>query len=135
MCIRDSDESMKQPAAVPSAKAEAADVTMCTIDTNDTSREDEVALCFCQFPLDDEYMTVALECGHEYHAECLVGQVKAGPTTLWISFAYLQCPECRQDIKLPWEVPELHGLLHEARNFRAKVEELAFSTAQKEEID
>ena len=41
-----------------------------------------------------------LSCGHVFHTNCLVQLLKHRWATLRISFAFMQCPSCKQEIEL-----------------------------------
>ena len=42
--------------------------------------------------------SVILKCGHAYHTDCVRELLQHKWNTLRISFSYLQCPSCKQDI-------------------------------------
>ena len=42
---------------------------------------------------------VQLRCGHIYHANCVSKLLKHGWNTLQITFGFMSCPTCKQEIK------------------------------------
>ena len=42
--------------------------------------------------------SVTLSCGHEFHLECVKQLLSHKWSTLRISFAFMQCPSCKQEI-------------------------------------
>ena len=41
-----------------------------------------------------------LSCGHVFHTNCVIQLLKHRWTSLRISFAFMQCPSCKQEIEL-----------------------------------
>jgi len=56
-------------------------------------------------------------------------------STLRISFGYLDCPSCKQEIKLAYQVPNLSHHVDQQFQFRARVEDLATKKAIEEGFD
>ena len=50
---------------------------------------------------------VRISCGHVFHAECLYMMLTHRWTTKKITFGYLDCPSCKQEIELDYDVPFL----------------------------
>ena len=58
-------------------------------------------ICFtCEL---GEEACVRLGCGHVFHANCVDMLIGHKYTTLRISFGYLDCPACKQEISIPTE--------------------------------
>lgn len=64
---------------------------------------------------------VRLGCRHVFHAECLSQMLTHRYNTLKITFGYLDCPSCKQQIQLPYYVPALTEKLRENHEFMDKV--------------
>ena len=60
-------------------------------------------ICFTS-ELGDE-PCVRLTCGHVFHANCLLRLLSMRWTSLKVTFGYLDCPSCKQDIVIDYEVP------------------------------
>ena len=93
--------------------------------------EDELCtICYTQ-ELGDEPCT-KLSCGHVFHTNCLVQLLKHRWSTLRITFAFMSCPSCKQDIELKSisrpVAKELGPLLH----LKKTVEFQALDSAQKQ---
>ena len=56
---------------------------------------------------------VRTACGHIFHAGCLQMMLSHRWTTTKITFGYLDCPSCKQEIALEYEVPHLSEQLRE----------------------
>ena len=69
---------------------------------------------------------VTLACGHTYHLNCVRQLLDHRWNTLRISFAFMQCPSCKQDI----EAEELRTQLDQLRGFKTSVEEMALRVAR-----
>ena len=46
-----------------------------------------------------------LSCGHTFHTDCVVQLLTHRWTTLRISFAFMSCPSCKQEIKMSKSTP------------------------------
>ena len=54
---------------------------------------------------------IKIGCGHVFHADCLLNLLKHRWNTLRITFAFLQCPNCKQEITVDSECgPIAHEL-------------------------
>jgi len=62
-------------------------------------------ICFTS-ELGDE-PCVRMTCGHVFHANCVLMMLKHKWTTLRITFGYLDCPSCKQEIMVDYRVPIL----------------------------
>ena len=67
--------------------------------------DDLCGICFCT-ELNTE-PCVRLACGHVFHANCMLQLLDHRYTTLRITFGYLDCPSCKQEIALDYKVPIL----------------------------
>ena len=68
---------------------------------------------------------VRMTCGHVFHANCVYMMLTHRFTTLKITFGYLDCPSCKQEILLDYRVPILTDKLIEQMTLKAQVLELA----------
>ena len=50
---------------------------------------------------------VRLICGHVFHANCVLMMLTHKYSTLKITFGYLDCPSCKQEIRIDYHVPIL----------------------------
>ena len=48
---------------------------------------------------------VILACGHVFHANCLMMMLTYRWSTAKITFGYLDCPNCKQEIMIEYGVP------------------------------
>ena len=66
---------------------------------------------------------VRISCGHVFHAECLYMMLTHRWTTKKITFGYLDCPACKQEISMSeyQMVPGLSQLISEALVFKAEI--------------
>ena len=62
--------------------------------------------------------TVTLNCGHTFHIECVRELLSHKWSTLRISFSFMKCPTCKQDI----QASSLQAELGHFREFKASVE-------------
>ena len=70
-----------------------------------TINSDELCtICYCS-ELGSEPCTT-LSCGHTFHTDCIVQLLTHKWTTLRISFAFMSCPSCKQEIKLTIQTPQ-----------------------------
>ena len=90
-------------------------------------------ICFTS-ELGDE-PCVRFACGHVFHANCVLMMLSHRWSTLKISFGYLDCPSCKQEILLDYEVPILSAKLTEQINFKLELKQLAFKMAKEEGYD
>ena len=91
-------------------------------------------ICFtCEL---GEEACVRLGCGHVFHANCVRLLLGHKWTTLRISFGYLDCPACKQEISITgYQVPGLSQLVREALDFKAEICQLATIKAVEEGYD
>lgn len=78
---------------------------------------------------------VRLTCGHVFHANCLYMMLSHRWTTLRITFSYLDCPSCKQEIMIDYRVPILTAKLIEQFKLKALVLELSLQMAKEEGLD
>lgn len=50
---------------------------------------------------------VRMTCGHVFHANCVYMMLQHKWTTVRITFGYLDCPSCKQEIMVDYRVPIL----------------------------
>jgi len=55
--------------------------------------------------------------------------------TLKITFGFLDCPSCKQEIFIDYQVPLLGDLLTRSLEFKSKIESLALVKAREEGLD
>ena len=69
-----------------------------------------------------EEACVKLGCGHVFHANCVDMLMSHRWTTLRISFGYLDCPACKQEISIEgYFVPELSDLIDNELRFKTQI--------------
>ena len=91
---------------------EFSDVDSTRIGLSSPTREDLCAICYTS-ELGAE-ACVGLGCGHVFHANCVLQLLKHRWPTLQISFAFMKCPTCKQDID------KIHG----SRDLMSELEKL-----------
>ena len=75
-----------------------------------------------------EESCVQLGCGHVFHANCILSQLKHRWSTLKISFGFMACPQCKQEItevRCPKISAELDALKELRRSVAVKALEAA----------
>ena len=60
-----------------------------------------------------EEPSVALHCGHVFHANCIQQLLEHKWNTARINFCFMDCPSCRQEIKIDSYIPVLSEKLQE----------------------
>ena len=50
---------------------------------------------------------IRMACGHVFHANCTLMMLTYKWTTTKITFGYLDCPSCKQEIMIDYRVPIL----------------------------
>ena len=86
---------------------------------NMNAAENELGgICFTSELRDEP--CVRFVCGHVFHAGCVLTLLKMKWSTLKISFGYLDCPSCKQEIMIDYRVPILTDVLIE--NLKLKME-------------
>ena len=78
---------------------------------------------------------VRMTCGHLFHANCVLMMLKHKWTTLHITFGYLDCPSCKQEIMIDYFVPILTEKMIEQMEVKEQVLELAMTMACEEGYD
>ena len=71
-----------------------------------------------------------LECGHVFHADCVLKLLKHRWNTLKINFAFLACPTCKAEIK-ETRCASIKTELASLKEFKQKIEILALAAAKK----
>jgi len=91
-------------AAQQSQALAAADSTL--LPASDSKESTTAAVCgLCGSEVDEDdpdatvSPTISLECGHHYCEECLLNQLTAKWSMAHVSFGYLDCCFCRQQLK------------------------------------
>ena len=74
---------------------------------------DETLLCgICHVKELGEEPVVALSCRHVYHMNCVYKRLlKKWKVTKRVTFTFLDCPVCKKQISLTYEVPKLSELI------------------------
>ena len=67
-----------------------------------------------------EEACVRLECGHVFHANCVHELLGHRWNTLKVSFAFMSCPSCKQDIE-EYRCKEIEAKLSELRAYKKKI--------------
>ena len=75
--------------------------------------------------------SVKLECGHIFHAECLRTLLRHRWNTVRISFAFMDCPCCKQPIKAD-HCPQIKKELVTLEKLRTFVQLSALMTAARD---
>ena len=78
---------------------------------------------------------VRMRCGHVFHANCVRMMLNYRWTTLRITFGYLDCPSCKQEIFIDYYVPKLSEKLQEQQEVKMLVTQLAVKMAREEGYD
>ena len=91
-------------------------------------------ICFtCEL---GEEACVRLGCGHVFHANCVKMLLDHKWTTLRISFGYLDCPACKQEISIiGYQVPLLTEMINQALCFKGDICQQATVKAMEEGYD
>ena len=106
-----------------------------TIDVITTS-SDETDLCGICFTSElGEEPCIILNCGHIFHANCLLMLMNHRWTTTKMTFGYLDCPSCKQEIKLSYYVQILTSKIREQFRLKTKIIELSTQKAIEEGYD
>ena len=93
--------------------------------------EDELCtICYTQ-ELGAEPST-RLSCGHVFHTNCIVQLLKHRWSTLRISFAFMSCPSCKQELELQGAPREIARELGPLLALRKEVEKQALENAEKQ---
>ena len=72
-----------------------------------------------------------LECGHVFHANCVLKLLKNKWNTLKISFAFMHCPSCKAEIKETRCKP-INDELQKLNYLKKQVEQKAIEVAENE---
>jgi len=80
-------------------------------------------ICFTS-ELGDE-PCVRMICGHVFHANCTLMMLKHKWTTTKITFGYLDCPSCKQELMMDYRVPILTEKLIQQIDVKIQVLELS----------
>ena len=76
---------------------------------------------------------VQLDCGHVFHANCVLKLLQYRWNTLKISFAFMSCPQCKQEIEEK-RCKEIRTELKALRAVRKEVETTALKVAKSQGI-
>ena len=72
---------------------------------------------------------VRLGCGHVFHSNCVLQLLQHKWNTLKISFAFMACPTCKQEIK-ETTCPEINAEIARLSQLRDNLEEMALEVAE-----
>mmetsp|Transcript_11582 Transcript_11582/g.14612 ORF Transcript_11582/g.14612 Transcript_11582/m.14612 type:complete len:178 (-) Transcript_11582:672-1205(-) len=75
---------------------------------------------------------VRLICGHVFHAGCLHQLLSHRWTTVNVSFGYLDCPSCKQDMMIDYKVTVLTNKLLEELALKFKIMRLSIKMVKQE---
>ena len=75
-----------------------------------------------------------LSCGHVFHTNCIIQLLQHRWTTLRITFAFMSCPSCKQEIKLEGLSNPIARELGPLISLKKCVEKLALENAEKQGI-
>ena len=73
-----------------------------------------------------------LSCGHIYHTNCLINQLKAKWSTLYYTWRFMNCPECNQEISLTRLSKPIAAELGPLIGIKKKVQAIALESAQRQ---
>eukprot|EP00467_Chlorarachnion_reptans_P020094 CAMPEP_0114505604 /NCGR_PEP_ID=MMETSP0109-20121206/10946_1 /TAXON_ID=29199 /ORGANISM="Chlorarachnion reptans, Strain CCCM449" /LENGTH=344 /DNA_ID=CAMNT_0001684063 /DNA_START=40 /DNA_END=1071 /DNA_ORIENTATION=+ len=100
--------------------------SMSELEIDDKDRN--CIICMCDEP------DLKLACGHLYHGECILGQLKAGHNGVHITFKFACCGICRSPISISTDVSKRHPTIEmRLKNIR-KSEETILVMAQERAI-
>ena len=71
---------------------------------------------------------IRLDCGHVFHLKCLKQIIDKKWSSLRITFAFLDCPSCKQEMKLD-HCPMLRDSMSEVLRIKEKITNLAVQRA------
>lgn len=91
-------------------------------------------ICFTS-ELGEEACARFSSCGHIFHANCVKMLLSHRWTTLRITFGFLDCPSCKQEISIEYFVPQLTEQLSTALAFRKYILSLAVKKVIEEGLD
>ena len=96
------------------------------------SEDDLCSICYTESLA--EQPCVRLACKHIFHASCLHKMITYGSnsSSLKIQFGHLDCPACKKEIQLKYEVSLLGDELKTQSKAKAEVQNLARKTAVQE---
>ena len=77
--------------------------------------------------------SVALNCGHVFHASCIKDQILKGYNGPRIIFNYLDCPQCKQRMKFP-NNKDLQALIDKEEAFEKEVIKKTMERAKFEDL-
>jgi len=116
----------QEPALMVAARRQS-NAIICQARTSSAPAEPEP----CPICMDDaQEGLLALKCGHAAHKACLEAMLSARWTGKRITFNYMNCFMCRQEL----EHPELVSTLAPHKELRRKVMGICLSTCRKEEV-
>ena len=73
-----------------------------------------------------------LSCGHIYHTNCLVNQLKAKWSTLYYTWRFMNCPECNQEISFTHLSKPIAAELGPLISIKKKAQVVALENAQRQ---
>ena len=82
----------------------------------------------------NEEPSVQLGCGHVFHANCVLELLKHKWTTLRITFAFMNCPSCKQPIEAE-HVAEIDIEIEKLMVLRSDIQVKAMKIVKKEKLD
>ena len=77
-------------------------------------------ICFTS-ELGEEACVRLSSCSHVFHANCIKMMLEHRWTTLRITFGYLDCPSCKQEMQIDYQVPNLSHHLDAAYRFKTEI--------------
>ena len=104
---------------------------MHSLPSNDQAAEDNgddlCAICYTSELREEP--CVKLGCGHTFHSNCVLQLLQHKWNTLKISFAFMACPSCKQDIQVEGCTPITEELATLAE-LRENIKKLALEVAE-----
>ena len=104
------------------------------IDAESRLPNDEELCMICYTSELKEEACVELGCGHVFHANCVHNLLKHRWNTLKISFAFMSCPQCKQEITEA-RCPEIMEELNSLKQLRLELEKMAMDVAEVQGLD
>ena len=78
---------------------------------------------------------VQLPCGHVFHADCVMQLLEHKWSTLRVSFAFLSCPSCKQEISQEVNCLEIRDKIIKLQEMKDKMEVKALEVAKDQGLD
>ena len=134
--LKDMLTELLNESALPGAEQwkEALNFELSKKFTNMNCAEEELCgICYtCSL---GEEPSVKLACGHSFHANCIDQLLDHRWTTLRITFGFLDCPSCKQEIKINYQLPWISSKLQTLHQLKEHIRKESVNAAIKEGYD